>query len=525
MTHHSFTEYSQYARMLIGQKNWSGAASIAQQMQQQYSDAAEGFFIGGLVAKNRGQLPLAQQQFEQALAKDSARHDAAVELAELYSTDNRFSEALTLLNDYESQYAGSSYYLLMSARVFTWLGLHERAWRSLNQANKVQPETDSILARLADCAVLLGYVDVAESIYQRLIAKYPHYQKHHYDYAKLRTARDDSHVKQMQQLLTATPQNNIYLYYALGKELEDLARWDEAFGYFEQAGSAVLSNANYSVDSEIHMIETIISQCTRTWLAETGEPRVGEVLATQATPVFIVGLPRTGTTLIERVLASHSKVESADETFFFATAINEQAGVKRFTEINGEVIKRGLGSDLSEVASRYLEMVDYRLSGKPYFIDKYPFNYLLLGFIAKAFPNAKLIYLNRQPMDACFAMFKQSYFKFSYSLDDLGQYYAAQDKLKQHWREVLGERLIEVSYEEFVASPDASTHALLDKLGVAFEDACLEFYKNPTPSATASTLQVREKVHTRSVNKWRHFEQQLQPLKQYLESRGILSIS
>jgi hypothetical protein len=124
-------------------------------------------------------------------------------------------------------------------------------------------------------------------------------------------------------------------------------------------------------------------------------------------------------------------------------------------------------------------------------------------------------------MDACFAMFKQSFFKFAYSLEDLGRYYVAQDKLRKHWQSVLGGRLVEVEYESLVSQQESSTKEMLNKLGLSFEPACLEFEKNPASSATASTLQVREKIHTRSLNKWKHFSNELAPLKQFLEKAGI----
>ena len=127
-------------------------------------------------------------------------------------------------------------------------------------------------------------------------------------------------------------------------------------------------------------------------------------------------------------------------------------------------------------------------------------------------------------MDACFAMFKQSYFKYSYSLDDLGKYYVAYDKLKKHWRDVLGDRIINVSYEEFVSQPEQATRNLLEDLGLEFDSACLDFHLNPKASASASTLQVREAAHTRSVNKWTNFSEQLSELKQYLSSHDIANL-
>jgi hypothetical protein len=124
-------------------------------------------------------------------------------------------------------------------------------------------------------------------------------------------------------------------------------------------------------------------------------------------------------------------------------------------------------------------------------------------------------------MDTCFAMYKQSFFKFAYTLDNLGRYYVAHDRLLRHWKMLLGDRLVEIEYEALVADQEGQTRMLLARLGLDFEPACLEFEKNESASATASSVQVREKIHARSVNRWRHFEQELQPLRQLLESAGI----
>ena len=177
------------------------------------------------------------------------------------------------------------------------------------------------------------------------------------------------------------------------------------------------------------------------------------------------------------------------------------------------------------LADGYLSAVNYRLSDKPLFIDKLPFNYLYLGFIAKAFPHARIIRLKRNPMDACFAMYKQVFtwaYKFSYTFDGLARYYVAYDRLFDHWRNVLGDRLIEVEYEVLAADQEGQTRALLQKVGLDFEDACLDFDRNTAPSTTASSVQVREKIHTRSVNRWTNLAKHLQPLKEQLENAGIV---
>lgn len=186
------------------------------------------------------------------------------------------------------------------------------------------------------------------------------------------------------------------------------------------------------------------------------------------------------------------------------------------------MIEAAAKQDINLVANGYLNAVNYKLGDRPVFTEKLPENFLYLGFIAKAWPDAGIVYLQRNPMDACFAMYKQSFFKFAYTLENLGRYYLAHDKLLMHWRKVLGNRLIEVGYEALVADQEGQTRALLARLDLDFEPACLEFETNPGAIATASSVQVREKIHARSVNRWRHFEKELQPLRQMLESAGIV---
>ena len=313
------------------------------------------------------------------------------------------------------------------------------------------------------------------------------------------------------------------MYYALGKELEDLERWQESFEYYRKAGDAVTCVANYDVADDVHLMDTIIRVCNADWLAdEIGQP-AGDDCA--KIPIFIVGLPRTGTTLTERIVSSHSQVESIGETQFLQMVLRRESTVSSVEPMNQAMVRALAHIAMGLIARGFLDAVSYRLGSEPMFIDKLPFNFLFLGFIAKAYPNARIIHLSRNPMDACFSMYKQVFtwaYKFSYSLEGLGQYYVAYDRLLTHWREVLKDRMIEVEYELLVDDQEGQTRRLLDKLGLEFEEACLNFDQNEAPSATASSVQVREKVHSRSVNKWTQFAGQLQPLREQLESAGIV---
>jgi hypothetical protein len=189
--------------------------------------------------------------------------------------------------------------------------------------------------------------------------------------------------------------------------------------------------------------------------------------------------------------------------------------------ISPEQIEAASRRDSAEIAANYIEAISHRLGDEPFFVEKLPENFLYLGLIAKAWPNARIVHLRRNPMDACFAMYKQSFFRFAYSLDDLAKYYLAYDRLSRHWRDVLSGRVIEVEYEQLVSDQERQTRRLLEALELPFEEACLHFEQNAAPIATASSVQVREKVHTRSVNKWKRFEQQLGPLRAQLEVGGV----
>jgi tetratricopeptide (TPR) repeat protein len=511
---------SHRARGAAQARDWRTVQSCANTIIGEYPADPEGHFLAGLAQRGLGRPAEAIRAFEQALRLDAARYDAAVELAGQYQLTGRHAEAVRLIEACRERLGNSPMYLDLAGTIYSRLGLHERACHFYEEANRLQPGVERLQANLASCWVYVGKVDEAIAIYERLLQKFPRHQRYHHQLATLRRARDGSHVEQMQAALQATqqpPARNIFLYYAIGKELEDLERWDEAFHYYRLAGDAAASVANYDVGQDEALIDRIIEVCDAGWLA-AAPPRAPEVART---PIFIVGLPRTGTTLAERILSSHSMVESAGESFFMPAAIQRSSGPASGAGMTADMISRAARQPIEDIGRAYLDAVEYRLAGKPMFIDKYPENFLYLGFIAKAFPDARLVHLRRDPMDTCFALYKQSFFRYAYSLEDLARFYIAHERLERHWRAVLGERLVELHYEELVADQEGQTRRLLQCLGLPFEPACLEFERNATAVATASAVQVREKIHRRSIGKWRRFNTHLGVLRERLAAAGV----
>jgi tetratricopeptide (TPR) repeat protein len=506
-------------------RDWEVVGSYAGHMMQRWPEEAEGHFLAGLIERLNQQPRKATAAFERALTLDDNRYDAAVELANQYSIARRNGDAARLLDRYGTALDNSPVYLDLAGTVYTEIGLSQKAWPLFRRATALQPGVDLFQANLATCAVFLGKVEEARKIYTSLLKRFPHHRQNHYQLSRLKKARDFQHIEQMKEIIRVNddpPERAIPLYFAIAKELEDLGQWEESFEYYRKAGDAVCSVANYDVNTDIQLIDSIIENCNADWLNEgaiTTDPAIGS-----KTPIFIIGLPRTGTTLTERIISSHSRVASLGETLFLQMVLRQESGIESKERMTPEMIKAVAGKDIAAIADGYLSSVEYRLGGEPMFIDKLPFNFLYAGFIAKAWPQARIVHLVRNPMDSCFSMFKQVFtwaYKYSYSLNDLARYYLAHDRLRKHWQDLLGKRMVEVEYEALVSDQEAQTRRLLEALELEFEPACLEFDKNKAPSTTASSVQVRAKVHTDSVRRWKRFERQLQPLRDHLEGAGI----
>ncbi len=512
-------QLSNAARQAVAAGDWPRVNALALELIRRAPADAEGPFLSGLVHKAARRPGEAAAHFERSLARDDTRFDAAIELANQYMLLNRYREARALLDRYSGDLQDAPAYLDMAGHAYSTMGHYQKAWPLYERACRLQPDVEVFQAHKAACAVYLGDIETAKSIYRKLLKRHPKHQRTHYELSQLDRARDDRHIRQMQKVLKSSdkdPAKNIFLYYALGKEYEDLGRWDDAFRYYRQGGDAVTSVASYDVAEDVSLIEKIIEVCSGDWL------RDGPALATTArTPIFIVGLPRTGTTLTDRILSSHSQVQSAGESQLLQMVLRGGTRAGNQIGITAEQIEMAAGRDPQLIAKDYFDAISHRLGDEPLFIEKLPENVLYLGFIAKAWPDARIVHLRRNPMDACFAMYKQSYFRFAYSLDDLARYYVAYHRLVEHWHNVLGERIVEIHYEDLVRDQATQTRELLRRLGLDFEEGCLQFDRNIAPVATASSAQVREKVHTRSVGKWKNFERQLRPLREALEREGI----
>ncbi|MBO9559338.1 MAG: tetratricopeptide repeat protein [Caulobacter sp.] len=379
-----------------------------------------------------------------------------------------------------------------------------KGWMSYGHALKT-------VGRAADCA----------AAYRKAVDQAPSLGEAWWSLANMKTYRfTDADLAAMEAQL-ARPDlfddDRLHLDYALGKAHEDAGRWAESFEHY--ARGAALRRAQLAYDPERNRAHVARSKAALT--AEVFASRAGQGCPAPD-PIFILGLPRSGSTLVEQILASHSAVEGTMELPDIGAIAKRLGGAKTAREPSAypEILTTLDPDQLAALGQEFLDRTRVqRKTDRPLFIDKMPNNWAHVGLIALALPNAKIIDARRHPMGCCFSGFKQHFARgqaFSYGLEDIGRYYADYVELMAHFDAVLPGRVHRVIYEEMVADPETQIRALLDYCGLPFEETCLNFHENNRAVRTASSEQVRRPIFKDAVEHWQNYESWLDPLKSAL---------
>ena len=397
---------------------------------------------------------------------------------------------------------------------------HADAVRCYERVKILLPGDASTIYSLASAHVAMGQLDKAEQLFDALLRKSPHEYDAYYNRATLRKqTAERNHVAEMEAVLAQPMRQESgeqTICYSLAKELEDMKDWKRSFHYLRRGADAHRVNFPYDRDYELGMLDTI----ERIFDADFfRQPRRG---FDAGQPIFVLGMPRSGTTLVDRILSSHSLVESACESSEFAASVLRACGGQ---DGRGNIAyERTRDLDPAALGQDYCNTMAGLLPGVRHALDKTPSNFYVVGLIAAALPNAPIVHLRRNPVANCYAVYKtlfRSGYNFSYNLEEMGEYYLGYLRLMAHWRKVLPGRFLDVDYEALVADQAAESRRLIAWCGLEWEDAVLAFEKNASPSLTASAAQVRQPIYRTSLEQWRHYEEELQPLIRVLRDGGV----
>ena len=522
-----------------------GSAQAAEQMIRpfllQHPDHVEGMRLLARIGMKFGVLDDAEFLLESVLAFAPDYHAARHNYAEVLAERHKHLEALEQVRRLLAVEPRNPVFRALEGNALVGLGKHAEALKILFELRQETPANPTLHLAIAHALKTVGRQSEAIESYRRAAQVRPSFGDAYWSMANLKTYRftDDeiAHMRSIESDPRVAREDRYHFYFALGKALEDRGEYQQSFHFYERGNALKKEETRYDRASFERTARRQTEVCTREFFAA----RRG-MGCDSPDPIFIVGLPRAGSTLIEQILASHSAVEGTKELAEIPRLVHQLNG--RESEDTQphypDVLASLTAGQLAQLGEKFI--ADTRIyrgtdrpdtgkpdmgkpdmgkpdMGKPFFIDKMPNNFRHIGLIHLILPNAKIIDARREPMACCFSNFKQLFAngqEFTYSLEDIGRYYRTYVELMRHWDEVLPGKVLRMQHEEVVEDLEGSVRRLLEFCGLAFEPACLEFWKTERNVRTASSEQVRRPIFKEGLDQWRHFEPWLAPLQEAL---------
>lgn len=397
-------------------------------------------------------------------------------------------------------------------------GDYDRAFELFDAVLVKLPRDPATLTSKGHALKTLGQTDEAITSYQAAVSAKPDHGDAYYALANLKTYKFENSEIDAMRAQAARPDlafmDRVHLSFALGKALEDREDYEASFKHYDEGNALKRAQTRYSADAMSCELAAQKSACTADLFAKhegTGYDAPD--------PIFILGLPRAGSTLLEQILASHSQIDGTLELPNILALAHRLRGRKAGQSRYPEILHELTAEQLTTFGEQFIEQTRIHRQGAQFFIDKMPNNFRHIGLINLILPNAKIIDARRDPMDCCFSGFKQLFAEgqeFTYGLEEVGRYYADYVDLMDHWDAALPGKVLRVQHEDVLDDVEAQTRRMLDFIGVPFEDACLEFHKTDRAVRTASSEQVRQPINRKGQDAWKPFEPWLKPLKQAL---------
>jgi tetratricopeptide (TPR) repeat protein len=436
-------------------------------------------------------------------------------MARAYLDQYRAQEALFFIEKAIISDCTNAEFYMQRAQIHQVMGNVDKARADFEQASLMAPCNVNVLNAQAYFWAECGDFDKSRQCYERSMQIDSQKIETYFHYVNFTKNKHDNAVftfllKTSQRSETLSEQEKIYLHFALGKCYEDVGEYDIAFEHYNKGNLLKHQHTRYDSVADAHRLQVLIKAFSAQKIHDLKVSQASSII-----PIFVVGMPRSGTTLVEQIIASHSLVYGAGELYNFAQAIMSlgKCTGSSYPDCLQDINK----DDVINIADHYIKSLQILPTNLTYIVDKMPGNFLFLGLIYAAFPNAKIIHVKRNALDTCVSNFTRLYMRgqlHSYDLSELGNDYRNYELLMAHWKNVLPKSsFLEVQYEKLVTDIEYHARRLIDYCELSWENQCLTYYENKRTVQTISVAQVRQPAYTTSINRWRHYNKFLGPLR------------
>lgn len=510
----------------LAARDFAAVEVLCRQLLAEQPDDAGAWFLLGRAALQAGQPERAQEWLREASVLAPDRADCLAELARVYSVLWRHGEAAAIARKALALQPEDAATLNVIAEVLQRADMPAEAYPVFARVIGKEPGMAGYQLNFASASRVLGKLKEARRACEAALDA---------DEACLRAWSmlaeldpDGLSARRFEVLVHAFAaldanmvEANLHLGFALARALEARNDYVRAFEVLHASKQPARRMLNYSFSEDAQIFAGIMR------IFDSASTVAGDGACQSQQPVFVMGMPRTGTTVLERMLSSHPAVHSAGEVHNFGILLQRAAGDAGLGKPSPEVLSAALQAGPVGIGEDYINSIAERIGVAGRFVDKLPHNFLFAGFIARALPQAKMLCLRRNPMDTCVGNFRQlfalgfPYYRYSYNIDDTARYYVAFDRLMQHWHTLMPGRILEVCYEDLVTDPEQNIRRVLAHCDLPWDPACLSIAENTAPVTTASAVQVREGINQRAIGRWKKFAPMLSSATSILRAAGV----